>query len=100
MSLKPMPTRVTSEWMAQQWRGGRRTKSKIGSYPAMSLSVGREIFKRDFAEVTLKGNRIKIAGDTPPGTVADLFEAYVANLKEPGKSLGAPGSRMAESKSN
>ena len=62
--LKPMPTRVTAEWMAQQWRDGRRTKSKIGSYPALSLSEAREIFKRDFAEVILKGRSIKIAADT------------------------------------
>jgi integrase len=84
--LKPMPTRVTADWMAQQWRDGRRTKSKIGSYPAMSLSEAREIFKRDFAAVILKGSSIKVAGDTRPGTVADLFEAYVKNLKEAGKS--------------
>jgi integrase len=32
-----------------------------------------------------KGRSIKIAGDTRPGTVADLFEAYVAYLKEGGK---------------
>ena len=32
--LKPMPNRVTAEWMAQQWRDGHRTKSKLGSYPA------------------------------------------------------------------
>src|SRR5271165_1777304 len=83
--LRPMPKRVTAEWMAQQWRDGRRTKSKIGSYPAMSLSEAREIFKRDFAEVILKGSSIKIAGDTRPGTVADLFEAYVKNLEEAGK---------------
>jgi hypothetical protein len=25
--LKPMPTRVTATWMAQQWRDGRRTKT-------------------------------------------------------------------------
>jgi len=84
--LKPMPTRVTAEWMAQQWRDGRRTKSKVGSYPAMSLSGAREIFKRDFAEVILKGGSIKVAGDARPGTVADLFEAYVANLKATDKS--------------
>ena len=83
--LKPMPRRVTAEWMAQQWRNGRRTKSKIGSYPAMSLSEARETFKRDFAEVILKGKSIKIAGDARPGTVADLFEAYVANLKQSDK---------------
>jgi hypothetical protein len=58
--LKPMPTRVTAEWMAQQWRAGRRTKSKIGSYPALSLSGAREIFERDFADIILKGSSIKI----------------------------------------
>jgi integrase len=84
--LKPMPTRVTAEWMAQQWRHGRRTKSKIGSYPATTLSGAREIFARDFAETILKGSSIKIASDTRPGTVADLFEAYVASLKQAGKS--------------
>jgi integrase len=84
--LKPMPTRVTSEWMVQQWRNGKRTKSKIGSYPAMTLSEAREIFKRDFAEIILKGSSIKIAADTRPGTVADLFEAYVENLKSTDKS--------------
>ncbi|MGP0093756.1 MAG: tyrosine-type recombinase/integrase [Xanthobacteraceae bacterium] len=83
--LKPMPTRVTAEWMAQQWRHGKRTKSKIGSYPALSLSEARQIFARDFAGVILKGSSIKIAGDTSPGTVADLFEAYVKNLKDAGK---------------
>jgi integrase len=83
--LKPMPGRVTAEWMAQQWRTGRRTRSKIGSYPALSLSGAREIFKRDFADTILKGSSIKIAADARPGTVADLFEAYVKNLKDSGK---------------
>src|ERR1700730_17953887 len=83
--LRPMPTRVTADWMAQQWRDGRRTKSKIGSYPAMSLSDARDVFKRDFAEVIQKGSSIKIAGDARPGTVADLFEAYVKSLKEANK---------------
>lgn len=90
--LKPMPKRVTAEWMAQQWRDGKRTKSKIGSYPAMSLAEAREIFKRDFAEVIQKGSSIKIAGDARPGTVADLFEAYVKNLRDAGK----PSWREAE----
>jgi integrase len=84
--LKPMPTRVTAEWMAQQWRDGKRTKSKIGTYPALSLSEARVIFKRDFSEVILKRSSIKIAADTRPGTVADLFEAYITSLKEGGKS--------------
>jgi hypothetical protein len=80
-----MPTRVTADWMAQQWRDGKRVKKKIGSYPSMSLAQAREIFNRDFAEVIQKGRSIKIATDTRPGTVADLFGGYVAALKSAGK---------------
>jgi integrase len=84
--MKPMPTRVTADWMAQQWRDQKRLKKKLGSYPSMSLSKAREVFNRDFADMIQKGRSIKIAGDTRPGTVADLFEAYVAHLKASGKS--------------
>ncbi|NTJ06960.1 tyrosine-type recombinase/integrase [Rhizobium lusitanum] len=84
--MKPMPTRVTADWMAQQWRDAKRLKKKLGSYPSMPLSKARELFNRDFADMIQKGRSIKIAGDTRPGTVADLFEAYVAYLKEGGKS--------------
>ncbi|HEY1926658.1 MAG TPA: site-specific integrase [Caulobacteraceae bacterium] len=83
--LKPMPTRVTAQWMAQQWRNGKRIKAKFGDYPTMPLADARTIFKRDYAEVIQKGASIKIAGDTRPGTVADLFAAYVAALKAAGK---------------
>ncbi|OBQ64326.1 site-specific integrase [Mesorhizobium loti] len=83
--LKPMPKRVTADWMAQQWRDGKRTKKKLGAYPSMSLAQAREIFKRDFADVIQKGRSIKIATDARPGTVADLFEGYVASLKAAGK---------------
>ena len=80
--IKPMPTRVTADWMAQQWRDQKRLKKKLGSYPSMGLSQAREIFRRDFADMIQKGRSIKIAGDTRPGTVADLFEAYVQYLKD------------------
>ena len=52
----------------------------------MSLAEAREIFRRNFAEVIQKGTSIRIAGGAGPGTVTDLFEAYVKNLKEAGKS--------------
>jgi integrase len=84
--IKPMPTRITADWMAQQWRDGKRLKKKLGSYPSMSLSKAREVFTRDFADMIQKGRSIKLAGDTRPGTVADLFEAYVAHLKSAAKS--------------
>jgi integrase len=45
------------------------------------------MFNRDFANMIHKGRSIKIAGDTRPGTVADLFEAYVAYLRDAEKGL-------------
>jgi hypothetical protein len=77
-----MPTRVTADWMAQQWRDQKRLKKKLGSYPSVSLAQAREIFQRDFADMIQKGRSIKIAGDTRPGTVADLVEAYVKYLRD------------------
>jgi len=85
LALRPMPARVLAEWMAQQWRDGKRIKAKLGDYPSMSLATARDIFKRDYADAIQKGRSIKIAGDTRPGTVADLFDAYVAALKAAGK---------------
>ena len=84
--VKPMPKRVTAEWMAQQWRDGKRIKSKIGDYPVLSLADAREIFKRDFAQVIQRGASIKTASDTRPGTVGDLFDGYIQHLKDTQKS--------------
>jgi len=80
-----MPRRVTAEWMAQQWRDGKRAKAKLGNYPSMSLAQAREVFKRDYADMIQKGRSIKIADDTRPGTVADLYEAYVRSLRDANK---------------
>lgn len=85
LSIRTTATRVMAQWMAQQWRDGRRTKRKIGDYPSVPLAEAREIFKRDFADSIQKGRNIKITSDTRPGTVADLFAAYVASLKSAGK---------------
>lgn len=79
--VKPMPRGFTADWMVQQWRGRKRIKAKIGSHPAMGLADAREIFQRDFSGVILKGSSIKAAFDTRPGSVTDLFVAYVNHLK-------------------
>jgi integrase len=79
--LKPMPTRVTASWMVQQFWGRKRIKKKIGSYPAMPVATARKIFARDFAGTIQKGQSIKIAGPGKAGTVGELFETYVANLR-------------------
>lgn len=82
LTIKPMPTRVTADWMAQQWRDKKRLKKKLGSYPSMSLAEARKVFERDFAIPIQKGRSIKIAGDARPGTVGDLFQAYAKHLKD------------------
>lgn len=84
--VRAMPKRVIADWMAQQWRDGKRVKKKLGAYPSMSLAQAREMFKRDYSDSIQKGRSIKISPDTRPGTVGDLFEGYVASLKAAGKS--------------
>lgn len=86
LHIKPTPRRVIAQWLAQQWREGRRTKAKIGTYPLLSLAGAREIFQRDFAQAIQRGASIKLAGDSRPGTVGDLFDAYVRHLKEADKA--------------
>ena len=83
--LKPMPKRVTAVWYAVQWRDKKRIKSKVGEYPSLSLANARKIFERDYALPIQRGSSIKVAGDSRPGTVADLFEAYTDALKDAGK---------------
>jgi integrase len=83
--LKPMPRRVTAQWMAQQWRDGKRIKAKIGDYPSTSLAQARQLFTRDFALLIQKKRSVKIATDTRPGTVADLFDGYRDHLQAAGK---------------
>ncbi len=85
--LKPMPTRVTADWMAQQWRDEKRLKKKFGSYPAMSLAEAREIFKRDFADMIQRGRSIKIAGDTRPGTVRRFIRSLCSTPQGRGETL-------------
>jgi integrase len=83
--LKPMPKRVTAIWYAVQWRDKKRIKSKLGEYPSLTLADARKLFERDYAGPIQRGSSIKVAGDTRPGTVADLFDAYTDALKDAGK---------------
>lgn len=83
--IKPMPTRIVTNWYAQQWINNKRRLSKMGDYPHVSLSDARTVFERDFAGAINKGLSIKVQGDTRPGTVADLFDGYVDHLKSQGK---------------
>lgn len=80
--IKPMPTRVVSNWYAQQWISNKRRLSKMGDYPHMTLAEARSVFERDYAAAINKGASIKVQGDTRPGTLLDLFEAYCEHLEQ------------------
>jgi integrase len=86
LAIIAAPTRVTANWMAQQWRQGRRTRVSIGAYPSMPLAEAREVFQRDFADLIQKGASIKGVTDTRAGTVNDLFAGYVKHLKAADKA--------------
>lgn len=53
-----------------------------------------KVFARDFADMIQKGRSIKIAGDIPPGTVADLLRAgckrRLAKLSRPTGVMTSP----------
>jgi len=84
--IRPMPKRVTTYWMAVQFREGKPAKVKLGDYPAMSLAQAREVFERDYAELIQKGRSIKTARDVRTGTVGDLFDGYAEYLRISNKS--------------
>lgn len=97
--VRPLATRVSAEWYAIYFRTGKRALGKIGTYPELSLAEAREKFRNEYAPTILAGaeprnrfarrNNRKGAGT---GTVRQLFEAYVADLRE----RGAPSAYAAE----
>lgn len=86
LMLRPRPKRLTTYWMAAQYRQGRASRIKIGDYPSMGLAEAREVFERDYANLIQKGRHIRVARDTRTGTVGDLFDGYAEYLRISGKS--------------
>jgi hypothetical protein len=52
--LKPMPSWLTADGMAQRRRDGKHLEEKIGAYPWILLAQPSEIFRRDFAGTVRK----------------------------------------------
>lgn len=85
LTIRPMPTRTMAEWYAVQYRDGRRTQAKIGAYPAVSLADARTRFGQDYSRPIAIRQNIKLAAAARPGTVGDLFTAYMVHLEAAGK---------------
>lgn len=92
LTIRPMPSRTLAEWYAVQWRDGKRTQAKLGAYPAMNLKEARERFAGDFATAIQSGASIRLIAGDKPGTVGDLFTAYLQHLEAAGK-MGATEAR-------
>jgi len=85
--LQPMPKRVTATDGAAMADGQNAQEERIGAYldvapprPARSTCATLPTSFR-------RAEAFKIAIDTRPGTVADLFEGYVAALKGRGQDV-------------
>jgi hypothetical protein len=47
--VRPLASQIASEWYAVYYRGGKRTMTKIGSYPTLSIADARKMFRESYA---------------------------------------------------
>lgn len=99
--VRPLATRVASEWYAIYFRDGKRRLTKIGVYPDMSLAEARQKFRDEYSPTILRGAepRNKYARrlhhkNARAITVRELFEAYVKHLKKEDKSAAYTAERV------
>ena len=85
--VKPRAGRVTAEWYAVYYLGGKRVKAKIGSYPVMTVAQVRLLFLTEYAPAISGGQDPTAAKrrQASTGTVGELFEAYVDHLRKDAK---------------
>lgn len=90
--VRQMRTKVSAEWYAVYYWGGKRKMDKIGSYPTMGLADARKVFRSDFSPAITAGKlpeamhaRKRRDKEEGNGTVKELFEAYVESLAKDGK---------------
>jgi integrase len=80
--------RGVAEWYAVFYRCGKRVWMKLGTYPAMPVSDARATFGSDYAPAISAGKTPEPRRkDNAPGTLAELFAAYVASLRAKGKRV-------------
>jgi hypothetical protein len=90
LSVRALNGRVIAEWHAVYYRDGRRTMSKIASYPDLSIADARKKFREKYAPAITRGAEPKNAAARRRDrrdvcTVRELFETYVGGLRAAGK---------------
>jgi integrase len=84
LHVRTLKTRVTAEFYAISFRGGKRRMAKLGTYPAMSLSEARKRFQVEFSPRITAGEAPRIRAAEPLGS---LTAAYVADLRSRGAKV-------------
>lgn len=74
-----------ASWYAQQWLHGKKRLSKIGTYPGTPLSEARRLFHAEFTPAIERKKDIRITKVNKAGSLEDLFNGYIAHLKQQGK---------------
>lgn len=80
--------RTAAEWYAQWYREGRRCLTKMGTYPGLTLSAARKLFREEYLPSIMQGRDPtgpRAWRNRQEGTVEELFLAYVESLEAAGK---------------
>lgn len=73
---------VSAQWFAQVKRAGVRTKRQLGRYPDMTLAMARQVMAADVSPAMQAGKALRVTHQGERPTVAAMFSAYVASLRE------------------
>jgi hypothetical protein len=87
---------VLAEWYAVSRKQGKRASAKIGAYPSMTLGEARSIFREDYEPRIRAGDAPRKAAPTAKGTLAELAEGYVADLRARGAKVAVQVERILE----
>jgi integrase len=85
--IRPRAGTESVAWYAVYYLRGKRTKTKLGSYPTMSIAEARRRFHTECAPALSAGQDPAAAKrrEASAGTVGELFDAYIDHLRKDGK---------------
>ena len=78
-------SRVTAEWYARYYLGGKRSTAKLGSYPALPLVETRARFLNDYAPTIKNG----AAPAAPPDQSIENAAVVAKRLRSKGLIVGS-----------
>jgi hypothetical protein len=84
LRVRVVSNRLIAEWYAAWYRDGKRRKTKLGGYPALSLGEARNKFRETIAPTIRTGGNPtgpQARKDKTGITVKDLFKTYVDDLR-------------------